>query len=144
MCGWFFPKTTQILMISSMTLVIACNKGYGGGWGEPQLIWKPTLIPKLKQAFIDGKLSVDYHKIIAPSLKPLPYKKGVGWIGKGWLPHGHGHGLGLGYGGHGYGFNAIVCNILRIFRGDLTNFNCFYSCVVFYCRDMGMAIMITL
>lgn len=74
-----------------MTVVIACNKGYGGGWGEPHhLVWKPTLIPKLKQAFIDGKLSVDYHKIIAPSLKPLPYKKGVGWIGKGWVPHGHG------------------------------------------------------
>lgn len=78
-----------------MTAVIGCNKGYSGGWGEPQpviILPKPTLIPKLKQAFIDGKLSVNYHKIVAPSLKPLPYKKGVGWIGKGW----------------GHNFNAIV------------------------------------
>ncbi|CAL8139720.1 unnamed protein product [Orchesella dallaii] len=77
-----------VLVISSLAgYSLSCNKGYvQTGWGQVEpviIIPKPQLFPKLKQAFHEGKLLVDYHKIVGPSLKPLPYKKGVGFIGLG-------------------------------------------------------------
>jgi len=92
-------------MSALIGVAVACNKGHhvGHGWGEPQpfiVFPKPTLIPKLKQAFLEGKLSVDYHKIVAPSLKPLPYKKGYGFV-TGWAA-GPAPGVGI-YNNHFFG-----------------------------------------
>lgn len=72
----------SFLVVAAASVVSSCHKHYGEkeyGWHYPAVyVAKPSFLPKLKAAYLDGKYSVDVHKIVAPSFKPLPYKKGVG------------------------------------------------------------------
>lgn len=55
-----------------------CGTRYAGGWGAPApliVFPQPTLIPKLKAAFLDGKASVAFKG------RPI----GGGWVGS--APH---------------------------------------------------------